>query len=63
MNQEMIITAAVSAAGTLSMLCLKEYISAIFKTYPPDIKKHVSLIKKSLLLLYGISFPLPALFF
>lgn len=47
MNQLTIVTTATSIAGAISLIFLKEYISAIFKTYPPDIKKHVSFIKKS----------------
>src|SRR6187200_460889 len=46
MNQQAIIAAIITAIGTVSLLFVTKYVDAIFKTYPPDIKKHISFIKK-----------------
>lgn len=63
MNIDTDVIAIITTSLAVIALVGKPYIETIYKQYPPDIKKHISFIKKSLLFTLQYIFPISTLIF
>jgi hypothetical protein len=63
MNQQIIITAIMSIVGAVGLLFAKKWVETYFKVYPPDIKKHISFIKKFAAFVFSYVLPIGTIVF